>query len=269
MSHNNIGDEGINAIAETLGISQISELYVKQCGITPTGAISLSLVYKRFRILDMSENNIGDDGITAIAGALSNSQQIKELNIKQCGITLTGARSLAAGLLVNYSVRRLDVSENNISDDGITAIAGTLSNSQISELNISRCGITLTGARLLAAVLPINNSIKRLDVSGNAITVKGARLILKSSVNIESCQEVVVYDRFYGRQMGDKDYRHDDEVKMMMNIMEQRQQVGRCGACCILLTNCRKYQERLLLSTSTSVSSISEDDDEFVSRCVV
>ena len=35
------------------------------------------------------------------------------------------------------------ISGENIGDDGITAIAGTLSNSQISKLNISRCGITL------------------------------------------------------------------------------------------------------------------------------
>ena len=45
------------------------------------------------------------------------------------------------------SLQALDMSDNSIGDDGITAIAGTLSNSQISELDVifSRCGITLTG----------------------------------------------------------------------------------------------------------------------------
>jgi len=63
---------------------------------------------------------------------------ISKLDVSGCGITLTGARSLAAGVLVNNSFRILNVSYNNIGDDGITstAIAGTLSNSQISELDI-------------------------------------------------------------------------------------------------------------------------------------
>jgi len=93
-----------------------------------TGVRSLAaglLINNSVRILDVSHNDIGDDGITAIASILSNSQ-ISELYVRGCGITFTGARSLATGLLVNYSVRILVVSNNNIGDDGITAIAGTL-----------------------------------------------------------------------------------------------------------------------------------------------
>ena len=91
----------------------------------------------------MSDNNIGDDGITAITETLSNSQ-ISELYVSGCGTTLTGTRSLAAGSLVNNSVRKLDLSSNNIDDDGVTAISGELIKSQISSLEVAACGITLT-----------------------------------------------------------------------------------------------------------------------------
>ena len=172
------------------------------------------------QVLEMLNSNIGDDGITAIAGTLSNSQ-ISELDVSNCGITLIGARSLAAGLLVNNSVRILDVSNNNIGDDGITAIAETLSNSQIENLFISWCGITFSGARSLAAGLLVNNSVKILNVSGNPITVEGAHLMLHSAVDNGVCQRVNI----------NEDYEDDDEVKKMI-ILEQRQQVGGCVTCC-------------------------------------
>ena len=57
-----------------------------------TGAICISEVLGKcsLQVLATAGNEIGDDGITAIAGALSNSQ-INELNVETCGITLTGA----------------------------------------------------------------------------------------------------------------------------------------------------------------------------------
>jgi len=195
ISSNNIGDDGITAIAGTLSNSQISKLHVRECGITLTGVRSLAaglLVNNSVMILDVSHNDIGDDGITDIAGTLSNSQ-ISELDVSECGITLTGVRSLAAGLLVNNSVRILNVSRNNIGDDGITAIAGTLSNSQISKLDVRKCGITLTGARSLAAGLLVNNSVRILDVSSNNIGDDGITAIAGTLSNSQISMLLVGY----------------------------------------------------------------------------
>ena len=54
----------------------------------------------------MDGNSIGDDGITAIATALTNSR-IKILQVDSCDITLTGVTSLATLLSVNQSIREL------------------------------------------------------------------------------------------------------------------------------------------------------------------
>ena len=132
-----------------------------------------------------------------------------------------------------HSLQVLQMKANNIGDDGITAIAGALSNNQISELYISDCDITLAGAKSLAAGLLVNNSVK-IDVSGNPITVKGARLILQSTVDNGVCQEVVIYDKVFNKLRGDEDYRNDDEVKRMMITLEKRkiQEVIRgCDTC--------------------------------------
>ena len=136
----------------------------------------------------------------------------------------TGAICISE-VLGKCSLQVLNMSLNIIGDDGITTIARTLSNSQISELYVMECAITLTGARSLAAGLLVNNSVRRLNVSDNPITVEGARLILQSAVDNGVCQGVY------------SDYEDDDEVKMMMIIMEQRerQEVGGCVTLCYKL----------------------------------
>ena len=74
-----------------------------------TGAISISkmmMVNHSLQWLYMGHNNIGDDGITAIAGALSKCWVII-LDVQECSITLTGAKSLTKALSSNHTIREL------------------------------------------------------------------------------------------------------------------------------------------------------------------
>ena len=211
ISDNNIGDDGITAIAGALGNSRINELLAGRCSITQAGARSLAKGleikgrYSQLILLDISDNDIGDDGIIAITAALSNIQII-ELYVNGCGITLPGARSLAAGLLdgssttlrikekylVKYSLQVLDISNNDIGDEGITAIAKVLTNSQVRKLYVKKCGFTLTGARSLATSLLFNNSISKLVINGNPITVEGMKLIQQAAMKSGICKVVMV-----------------------------------------------------------------------------
>jgi len=151
----------------------------------------------------------------------------------------TGAICICEVFMGKCSLQVLDMSYNNIGDDGITAIVGTLSNSQISELDVSWCGITLTGARSLAEGLLVNNSVMILNVSDNTFTVEGARLIMQSAVDNGVCQEVIFGDEFI---FEDEEYQNDDVMKIMMTILEQRrkeqwrvQEVGGCVTLCYML----------------------------------
>ena len=163
---------------------------------------------------------------------------------------------------------------NSIGNDGIAAIAGALSNSQIRELNVRECDITLTGARSLAEGLLVNNSVRILDVSSNSITVEGARLILQSAVNNGVCQEVVIYDKVFSKLRGDEDYRNDDEVKRMMITLEQRKIVviRGCAACCNTDCNGNRHQDKRRPQSRKSGEeyvTCSEVDDQLVRQEVV
>ena len=89
-----------------------------------TGAISISkmmMVNHSLQVLFISSNNIGDDGISAIAGAIGNCK-INILNVEECGITLTGATSLAAALSSNHTIRELWLGDNPITVEGALLI---------------------------------------------------------------------------------------------------------------------------------------------------
>ena len=119
---------------------------------------------------------------------------------------------------VNHALKEVILWDNKFGNDGITAIASALKNSNISLLNVRECGITYVGAKSLSEALSINRSIRELWVMGNPITVEGARCIVQSAVQSTACQEVLI----------DDDYENDDEVKKMMTLIDDRKNQKVC-----------------------------------------
>ena len=85
--------------------------------------------------LRMSGNAITDDGITAIATALTNSK-ISQLGVMECGITLTGARSIATLLLTNHSISELVLYDNPITTEGAHLILQSAVNNKACQADI-------------------------------------------------------------------------------------------------------------------------------------
>ena len=124
----------------------------------------------------------------------------------------TGAISISQALMVNQTLLELYMGDNKIYDDGITVIAGSLSNSNITVLNVRRCDIGLVGVTLLAAALTSNQNIRKLLLYDNPISLDGARLIMKTAVDNGVCEFVWISN----------EYQDDEEVKKMMTILDDR-----------------------------------------------
>ena len=124
-------------------------------------------------------------------------------------VITTGATSISQALMANKTLLELHMWNNQIGDDGITAIAGSLSNSSITLLGVEECGISVVGVRSLAVAF---QNIKKLYLGGNPITVDGARLIMKSAVENGVCEYVRI----------DYGYKNDKEVKKMTTILDDR-----------------------------------------------
>ena len=124
----------------------------------------------------------------------------------------TGAISISQALMVNQTLLVLYMGHNQIGDDGITAIASSLSNSSIALLDVRVCRISDVGVRSLAEAISSNQNIRTLWLWDNPITVDGARLIMKAAVDNAVCEHVWI----------DSEYYDDDEVKRMKNILDDR-----------------------------------------------
>ena len=120
--------------------------------------------------LDISLNNIGDDGIAHLATALQTNTTIKILNISSNhGIAVNGAKSLGRALSVNSSLVQLDISDTCIEDEGVAHIANALqTNTTMKILYVSDCGISDKGAESLARALSVNSSLEKLVISLNS-----------------------------------------------------------------------------------------------------
>ena len=113
----------------------------------------------------------------------------------------------------NHVIQKLHMDENDIGDDGITAIATALTNSRIRELWVEKCGITLTGARSIATLLSVNHHIQQLWLRDNPMTTEGVRVILQSALNNnDSRVDIIIDDEYYT----------DSEIETMMNILDDR-----------------------------------------------
>ena len=151
----------------------------------------------------------------------------------------TGAISISQALMVNQTLLELYMRDNHIGDDGITAIASSLSNSSITVLNVRRCGISVVGVRSLAEAISSNQNIRELWLENNPITVDGARLIMKAAVDNAVCEYVLI----------DSDY-DDDEVKRMMNILyDRRRQDVRSYFHNVANNYCYAYGNRQVMKT--------------------
>ena len=122
-----------------------------------------------------------------------------------------GAISVSKIMKLNHSLQELYIGENNIGDNGISAIAEAVNNCELKILNIQKCGITLTGARSVAAALLSNCTIKELDLHYNPITIEGALLIVKSAIENTVCQRVLISDKC-----------KNNEVKTLIAALENR-----------------------------------------------
>ena len=124
----------------------------------------------------------------------------------------TGAISISQALMVNQTLLVLHINHNKIVDDGITAIAGSLSNSNITLLDVGGCGIGLAGVTSLSTALSSNQNIRELRLYGNPISLDGVCLIMKSAMDNGVCEHVSI----------STEYDDDEEIKRIMTILEDR-----------------------------------------------
>ena len=174
LSYNKITDECTVAISDCFRNNcSLQTLILSRNSLTYRGAKKISEIIhiNKVKKLDLSHNNISDDGTRAISECLITNTTLQELYLIDNWITSEGAKEIAKAILVNRSLNTLDVSLNDILDKGISCIFDSLSNNNtLLDLNLSQCGVSDEGAMIIAKAMQINKTLQNLDLSHNHIS---------------------------------------------------------------------------------------------------
>ncbi|KAJ8387585.1 hypothetical protein AAFF_G00152810 [Aldrovandia affinis] len=157
----------------------------------------------RLRVLDLSDNAFGPDGVKGIEVLLKSPtcHTLQELRLNNCGMGIGGGKILAAALTecLTQSTEqgtplRLKVfiaGRNRLENDGATALASAFQLiGSLEEVHMPQNGITHPGVTALAIAMQHNAQLRVLNLNDNTFTKKGAIAMAQSLKHLRSVQVI-------------------------------------------------------------------------------
>jgi Ran GTPase-activating protein (RanGAP) involved in mRNA processing and transport len=153
-------------------------------GYTQVYHLFYNNVKNKIEILDISNNNIGDDGAQQFANILNHdnhenlNRSLKELNISNNNISSTGGKYIGTQLGNNKILQILNISNNNCGDQIVQLISVALTRgSHLTSLDISNNNIKNNNISNFIKALEKNNTLTTLNISGNDISAENMEKI--------------------------------------------------------------------------------------------
>ncbi|CAF1335933.1 unnamed protein product [Didymodactylos carnosus] len=146
-----------------------------------TGNIAEELEHNlHYGILHLPYTDLSAKQITEIAHALKvNTTTLITLDISNNNISNEGAISIGDALKVNKTLTRLDIENNHILNEGATSIGDALKvNNTLTTLFISNNNISNEGATSIGDALKVNKKLVTLIIKNNNISDEGGASVV-------------------------------------------------------------------------------------------
>jgi Ran GTPase-activating protein (RanGAP) involved in mRNA processing and transport len=211
LSGNQIGDTGCEKLGSSLkGKSYLTKLNLNTNMIGNSGIMYINeLLFTNPEILflDLGNNRYDWDGLIAITTALTtvnttlqvlnlddpmykiqdqdffthfgkmflSNKSLEKISLKLHKLRFEGVNILMHHLKLNYSIRVLDLSCNQICFQGVKYISDYLSENKtvLKSLILSSNKISDQGAKIFAQGIALNNSVVHVDLTSNSINNEG------------------------------------------------------------------------------------------------
>ncbi|XP_059816076.1 NACHT, LRR and PYD domains-containing protein 3-like [Hypanus sabinus] len=158
----------------------IKHLNLEKCHIQCEGIQRLGPGLHKCQELRLGGNELGDSGVKLVSAALRNPEcKIQKLQLRDVGLTDSGAEDLVSALSTNPSLTELNLSGNELGDSGVKLVSAALRNPEckIQKLWLGNVGLTDSGAEDLVSALNTNPSLTELDLSSNKLGDSGVKLV--------------------------------------------------------------------------------------------
>ncbi|XP_037098598.1 protein NLRC5-like isoform X4 [Syngnathus acus] len=181
LGENDLRDDGLEALAAGLAKPQctLQVLRLRHCELSKKSCEALASVLSSpgsLKELKLGDNDLGDDGLEALAAGLAKPQcTLQVLKLKSCNLSKKSCEALASVLSSPCSLRRLDLSNNDLGDNRLEALAAGLAKPQctLQVLALQLCRLSKKSCEALASVLSSPGSLRELDLSANDLRDDG------------------------------------------------------------------------------------------------
>ncbi|MCI4395301.1 hypothetical protein PGIGA_G00178750 [Pangasianodon gigas] len=170
--------------------------------LTSLGAALIS-AGAQLKVLDLSDNAFGPDGVKGIETLLKSSacHTLQELRLNNCGMGIGGGKILAAALTHCHKESsklgaplRLKIfiaGRNRLENDGATALAQAFQLiGSLEEVHMPQNGINHPGVTALANAMQHNPQLRVLNLNDNTFTKKGAIAMAQALKHLRSVQVI-------------------------------------------------------------------------------
>ncbi|XP_072278914.1 protein NLRC5-like isoform X2 [Pyxicephalus adspersus] len=175
MSHNSLGDVGVQAVAGCLPlIPSLLTIKLAQVNMSHIGVTSLaeSIGLCRYIVnIVLSDNEIGEKGAVTIKNLLTQKRNFKAINVSGCFLgTTDGGRQFLAELSRCPALQEIHLQSMSLDDTSLLALSQGLAHmSSIRILMLGKNKITCLGIQHLTDSLVHCPEMETLDLSYNSI----------------------------------------------------------------------------------------------------
>nr|XP_004671854.2 NACHT, LRR and PYD domains-containing protein 4 [Jaculus jaculus] len=204
LNHTTLSREDVQLLCDVLLHPEcnIEKLLLTNCNLSSEDCevlASVLLSSSKLKHLNVSCNNLGK-GVPSLCSALCHPDCVTELLIlANCHLSETCWVSLSDTLLKNKTLSHLDISANDLKDEGLKILCEALRqpDSGIQSMRLQQCLITAKGCEDLALVLTGNQNLKSLQISNNKLEDVGVKLLCEAlahpncrleSIGLEECE---------------------------------------------------------------------------------
>ncbi|CAJ1053042.1 NACHT%2C LRR and PYD domains-containing protein 12-like [Xyrichtys novacula] len=185
LGFNSFTDHGIKSLVEALSDPncRLKKLRLPGCRVSSLGCKYLIKALKespKLIELDLSRNDIGNEGVRHLANGLKSPEcRLEVLRLSQCRIESAGCSYLASALQANPShLKGLDLSINSFGDKGANELLKKVDITRLLKLELYHCGLTMLSCVKIGEALKNESSVLvELNLSSNNLKDAGLELI--------------------------------------------------------------------------------------------
>lgn len=165
--------------------------------------------------INLKGKQLKDQDVDIVIKQAIVGKQCVKLDMTYNEITQQGASILANALHDNKHLQDLNISLNSISDLGVRYLALTINSSVLKRINLAENDISDEGAAYLAKMLATNTHLLQLSLSGNQISNHGIRMLANTLINSSTCLEFL--------DLSVNKHIDDESVDSLVDMMEKNQ----------------------------------------------